>query len=106
LLIDSDAEKLQRCRCAECETGRQRGCNSSRLKELLGSLFANDEASADVLPGLYCRKTKGGRESTAEEAECLCAECDLAEGEEGYFCAGKYNPSPLVPLPGERKMEK
>jgi len=81
--IDESGE-LQRCRCAECETGRHLGCNSSRLRELLGSLFA-DKPSADDLPGLYCRKSKGDRKPAEDEAECLCAECDLAEGEGGYY---------------------
>jgi len=81
--MEIDAEEFQRCRCGECETGRGRGCNSSRLKELLGSLFA-DGSSPDDLPGLHCRRSKGG--STDEEGECLCSGCDLAEGEGGYYC--------------------
>jgi hypothetical protein len=83
--MEKEIEELQRCRCAECETERQRGCNSSRLKELLGSLFT-DKPSLEELPGLHCRRPKTSGTSTDEEGECLCGECELATGDGTYFC--------------------
>ena len=80
-----EIEELQRCRCGECETGRKHGCNSSRLRELLGSLF-NDKPSPDDLPGLYCHKPKGERQPAEKEGECLCPECDLDECDGEYYC--------------------
>jgi len=88
-----DVEELQRCRCAECETERKRGCNSGRLKELIGNLFAG-ESSAGDLPGLFCRKVKSGRQPHGKEAECLCEECELATGQYGYYCLEKETPGP------------
>lgn len=90
--MEKEIEYLQRCRCADCETGRQRGCNSSRLKELLGSLFG-DGRSPDDLPGLYCLKPQGDQEIAASETECLCADCDLNESGRGAHCrlAGAKN---------------
>ncbi len=83
----NENEKLLMCRCAECETGKQRGCNSSRLKELLDNLF-DEDLSIDNAQGLFCQRTKALTASVRviEESECLCVECELREGKGKHFC--------------------
>ncbi|KTB48397.1 hypothetical protein [Dehalogenimonas alkenigignens] len=75
-------EKMMACRCGECESGRRRGCNSSRLRELVGVLF--DEK----LPGLYCRRPpKPAKTDAATVAEeCLCEGCSLNIGNALFHC--------------------
>ncbi|MEN8614985.1 hypothetical protein ABFB09_06870 [Dehalogenimonas sp. THU2] len=81
--IESHQDAL-RCRCIECEVSGVRECNSSRLKALLGSLFA-DETDVSVLPALFCRRT-GVKAQADAEAGCLCAECELKPVEGGFYC--------------------
>ena len=79
-------EELLICRCADCETSNTHGCNSSRLKALLGNLF--DNGSADNVQGLHCRGKIGtaSLEATFEGCECLCGECELLESNRKYHC--------------------
>ena len=83
---NENPEELLRCRCSDCGVARQRSCNSTKLKELLGNLF--DEISGEKFQGLYCRKDENV--SLSEEAagnnDCLCGECELIENDGRYFC--------------------
>jgi hypothetical protein len=83
---DIDIEKILKCRCSECETEKQRLCQSGHLRQLLGDLF-DDEASSAKVPGLYCRgKMKSETQTIGARIECLCDECELMASEGGYFC--------------------
>ncbi|MEL7561712.1 hypothetical protein [Dehalogenimonas sp. 4OHTPN] len=74
-------EQMMACRCGECDSGRRRGCNSSRLRELVGALF--DEA----FPGLYCRRPHHPTDAAGSEPEeCLCADCSLNAGDAVFYC--------------------
>ena len=78
-------EELLICRCADCGIERRRDCNSNRLRELLGNLF--DDAAMESFQGLYCRKEVAGSTNDASvENQCLCGECELANGNHRYFC--------------------
>ena len=83
----NDNEVILKCRCADCETSKKRGCNSSILKELLGSLF-DEEVSYENAQFLFCQHTPA-RAATVwviEENECLCVECELRRGNGKHYC--------------------
>ena len=86
-MVDAEnQEELLRCRCSDCGTAKQRPCNSSRLRELLGNLF--NEVSTEKFQGLYCRHEidSTGEEIDAQEYECLCPECEFTKSNRLYFC--------------------
>jgi hypothetical protein len=82
-------ETLLKCSCSDCGISRQRGCNSSRLKVMLGDLF-DEELSIEKYPGLFCRKKPQNGQSRIESGTgCLCPGCEMGDKGAGFYCSGE-----------------